>query len=352
MSELDRSTARALAVLRGGGDLRELLVLTTRRRRLDLSDLTPEAQAALLAARTLEVCPSTAALAARITTAATTSRPLVVKFTVEPFGTEFHLGNAVPLLVLNRLHRMGHRVVLVLGTVTAKAGDASRGAAPGSVTTDEEILGNFAAYRAQVAPFVDFEAVRVRHNGEWLARVPLPRLLALAAHVPTSLWRGDAPTTVAQMLYAVAKTMDSLEIGADVEVGGSYLTDAMAVCRHVMAAAGAEPEITLATPLIEGVGGGTLMSASRGNHVPLSACAQDVFARLNSAPHHLVPSYLRTLTEWRDVEIDAARHELAPTALRALAAADVTAALHGYEAALHEWDAHGPTTKKKRRGNR
>ncbi|MET8136337.1 tyrosine--tRNA ligase [Streptomyces sp. NPDC005251] len=339
MSELNRSTARVLAILRSGGNVRELLALTTERRRLNLSDLAPEAQAALLAERTDAVRPSTAALAERIAAAAADRRPLVVKFTVEPFGAEFHLGNVVPLLVLDRLRRMGHQVVIVLGTVTAKAGDASGGTAYTLPATDEEIRANFAAYREQTAAFVDFDTVRVLRNEDWLTRVSLPRLLALTARVPTSLWRHETPTTVAQMLYAVTKALDSLEIRADVEVGGRYLTDAMAVCRHVMAAEDTEPEITLSTPLIEGLdGNGTLMSAARGNHVPLSASAHDMFTRLSTAPHHLVLPYLRGLTEWRDAEIDAARRELTPEALRSLAAADITAALHGYEAALEEWE--------------
>ncbi|WP_052845415.1 tyrosine--tRNA ligase [Streptomyces sp. NRRL S-31] len=345
MPELDRSMARVLALLRGGGDIRDVLAVTTERRGLDLSDLAPEAQAALLAERTAALEPSPAALAARITDAAATGRPLVAKFTVEPFGRDFHLGNTVPLLVLDRLRRMGHQVVFVLGTVTAKVGDASGGVTHASRATDDELLGNFAAYRAQVAPFVDFDAVRVRHNADWLAHVPLPRLLALTSQVPTSLWRDAAPTTVAQLLYAVAKTIDSMEIGADVEVGGTYLTDAMAVCRHVMAAEGTEPEITLATPLIHGIDGETLMSASRGNHVPLSAPPHEVFALLSALPHRLVPSYLRALTEWRDAEIDVAAHRLTPVALRALAAADITAALHGPEAALHAWEAHRDATE-------
>ncbi|AUG77883.1 hypothetical protein CFP65_3075 [Kitasatospora sp. MMS16-BH015] len=346
MAELDRSVAEVLALLRGGGDLRELLALTTARRGLSLSDLTPDAQAALLAERADVVQPSADALAARIASAATAGRPLVAKFTVEPFGAEFHLGNVVPLLVLDRLRRMGHEVVIVLGDVTAKAGDASGAVAGVPRLTDDLIHRNFAAYRAQVAPFVDFGSVRVRHNADWLADLRLPRLLAVAARVPLSLWSHEEPATVAQLLHATAKAMDSIEVGADLEVGGRYLTDAMAVCRHVMAAEGLDPEITLTTPLVEGVDGGALMSASRGNHVPLSASAPEVFTRVRAIAHRLVVPYLRALTEWRDVEIDAALAGLTPERLRVAVAAEVTAALHGYPAARHELDIHCHKTEE------
>ena len=69
MDELDGSVARVLALLRGGGEPREVLALTTARRTLDLSGLSPSAQAGLLAERAAELAPSQNALAARISSA-------------------------------------------------------------------------------------------------------------------------------------------------------------------------------------------------------------------------------------------------------------------------------------------
>ncbi len=346
MDELDGSVARVLELLRGAGELREVLALTTARRTLDLSGLSPAAQAGLLAERAWELEPSKDALAARIAAARAAGRQLVVKFTVEPFGTDFHLGNVVPLLVLDRLRRMNNDVAFVVGDVTAKAGDASGSVSDAPALTDSDIARNLAAYLKQVQPFADFSSIRLRHNSDWLNEVRLPQLQALAAHVPVSSLPHNEAGTLAAFLYPLAKAMDSLELRADIEVGGTYQTANMALCRHLMAAVDVEPQIALSTPLITGVDGKSLMSASRGNHVPLTATAQEMFTRVSSVPDELVVPYLRALTEWRDAEIEAARALLPPAKLRALAAADITAAVHGVDAAMSEFISHTQSVTK------
>ncbi|MGH3900048.1 MAG: tyrosine--tRNA ligase, partial [Pseudonocardiaceae bacterium] len=74
MTRLSQSVDRATALLNGADlaadtTVRELLTETTQRRSLDLSDLAPAEQAALIAARSQELQPSADALAERIITA-------------------------------------------------------------------------------------------------------------------------------------------------------------------------------------------------------------------------------------------------------------------------------------------
>ncbi|MGH3930932.1 MAG: hypothetical protein ACRDTF_13255, partial [Pseudonocardiaceae bacterium] len=92
-----RKSADGVTVLLADADLaddvavRELLELTTQRRGLDLSDLSPVEQAALIAERSQELQPSTEALAARIVEADARSRPFMAKFGIDPTGAEVHL---------------------------------------------------------------------------------------------------------------------------------------------------------------------------------------------------------------------------------------------------------------------
>ena len=109
----------ARAVLAEDATVRELLQLTTQRRGLDLSDIAPAGQAALIDSRAQQLQPSTDALAQRITQAQKGSRPFVAKFGIDPTGHEVHLGHAVPMVLLSRLQRMGHQVVFIVGDVTA-----------------------------------------------------------------------------------------------------------------------------------------------------------------------------------------------------------------------------------------
>lgn len=347
---VDRATALlAEADLAADATVRELLELTTQRRGLDLSDLSPAEQAALIAERSQELQPSAEALATRITDAE--SRPFVAKFGIDPTGAEVHLGHAVPMLILSRFQRMGHQVVFIVGDVTAKIGDPSGRSDERPALTDEDIARNLLTYREQVTPFFDFKRAQFRHNGDWLREVTLPRLVEITSRIPVSMplqredfrKRLDAGQglSLAELLYSVVMALDSVEINADLEVGGIDQFLNMQMCRHVMHICGQSPEIVVATPLIEGTDGtGAKMSKSRDNYVALTAPASEIFGKIMSVSDRLVEPYFRALSEWRDVELAVTGDRIAagslhPMDLKRILAGDVTAAIHGVDAAMN-----------------
>ncbi|MFF3911387.1 tyrosine--tRNA ligase [Streptomyces sp. NPDC001848] len=354
MSRLSESVSRVMHIL-DGADLAadytvaQLLDETTARRSLDLSDLTPQEQAALIEGRSVNLIPSAPALAERIEEARKAGRPFVVKFGIDPTSPDVHLGHAVPIILAGRFQRMGHRVVFIIGDVTAKIGDPSGRSSERPPLTDEDIARNLSTYQQQVAPFIDFEKAELRFNGEWLNKVTLPELVSVLARIPVSmsLQREDFRTrlaeghglSVAEFVYSVAMAWDSVAISADVELGGVDQLLNLQMCRKVMEIAEQTPEVVVTTPLIEGTDGtGAKMSKSKGNYVGLSAAPDDVYGRIMSIPDHLIEPYLQLLTEWTDDEIGAVTKRLAegtahPMAVKRILAGEVVAALHGVEAA-------------------
>jgi tyrosyl-tRNA synthetase len=355
MTRLSQSVERATAVLTGAdlsGDaaVRELLEITTARRSLDLSDLSPGEQAGLIGGRLQQLQPSAEALADRIAGVPGRGRPFVAKLGIDPTGAEVHLGHAVPMLVLSRFQRMGHQVVLIGGDMTAKIGDPSGRSEERPPLTDADIAANLATYRQQVSPFFDFTRAQFRHNADWLGQVTLPRLIEVASHIPVSMSlqredfrkRLDAGEglSLAELLYSVAMALDSVEINCDIELGGidQYLN--MQMCRKVMEICGQTPELVAATSLIEGTDGtGAKMSKSQGNYVPLTAPATEIFGKLMSVPDRLVESYFRALSEWQDGELSLAAERVAagtlhPMDQKKILAGEVTAAVHGVDAAM------------------
>lgn len=355
MTWLSQSVDHATTLLVGAdlaadATVHELLKLTTQRRSLDLSDLSPTEQATLIAERSQELQPSADALAQRIVAAETKSRPFVAKFGIDPTGAEVHLGHAVPMLILSRLQRMGHQVVFIVGDITAKIGDPSGRSDERPALTDDDIARNLVTYRQQVTPFFDFDRAQFRHNGDWLRDITLPRLIEITAQIPASMplqredfrKRLDAGygLSLAELLYSVVMALDSVEINTDLEVGGIDQFLNMQMCRKVMDVCGQIPELVVATPLIEGTDGtGSKMSKSRGNYVPLTAPAGEIFGKIMSVPDRLVEPYFRALSEWRDAELTVAGKRLAagslhPMDLKKILAGEVTAAIHGVDAAM------------------
>jgi tyrosyl-tRNA synthetase len=355
MSQLDESVKSATGLLENAdlssdAAVRSLLEVTTARRRLDLSDLSPHQQAQLIASRSKQLQPSPEALQERIAKAMDDWRPFVAKFGIDPTGSEVHLGHAVPMLVLSRFQRMGHQVVFIVGDITAKIGDPSGRSDERPPLTDDDIADNLATYQQQVTPFFDFARAEFRFNGDWLGQITLPRLIEIAAHIPVSmpLQREDFRNrldaghglSLAELLYSVAMALDSVEINCDLEVGGidQYLN--MQMCRKVMDICGQTPELVVATDLIEGTdGAGSKMSKSKGNYVPIAAPAGEIYGKLMSLPDRVVDAYFLALTEWLDSEVAVAQRRrtdgtLHPMDLKKILAGEVTAAIHGVDTAM------------------
>jgi tyrosyl-tRNA synthetase len=355
MTGLSQSVDRAIALLKDAdlaadATVRELLTETTQRRSLDLSDLAPAEQAALIAARSQELQPSTETLAERIITAENKGRRFIAKFGIDPTGHEVHLGHTVPMLILSRFQRMGHQVVFIVGDMTAKIGDPSGRSDDRPALTDEDIARNLATYREQVTPFFDFERAQFRRNGDWLRQITLPKIIEITAQIPVSmpLQREDfrrrleagQGLSLAELMYSVVMGLDSVETNCDLEVGGIDQFLNMQMCRKVMEICGQTPELVVATSLIEGTDGtGAKMSKSKGNYVPLTASASEIFGKIMSVSDRLVEQYFRALSEWLDSELAVTTERvtagaLHPMDLKKILAGEVTAAIHGVDAAM------------------
>lgn len=329
--------------LRDGTQLDAVLKILADRRIMDLSDLQAIDQAQLIAARTQALLPSVDHLANRMTAA--TDRQLIVKFGIDPTAADVHVGHAVPMIVASRFQRMGHRVVFIVGDITAKIGDPTGRVADRPPLTDDDIRRNMSSYRDQVTPFFDFDHADFRFNSEWLAQFSLPQFIEILERLPlsVSLQRDDfrnrldagSGLSMAELIYSVVMSLDSVEINADIEIGGLDQLLNMQMCRGVMENHGQEPEIILATGLIEGTdGSGAKMSKSKGNYVGLAFEPKDVFGKLMSAADRLIPDYLAALTELLDPEIGLLRDmmqdkRIHPMGVKTLLAADVTGAIHG-----------------------
>jgi tyrosyl-tRNA synthetase len=354
MSRLSESVTRAMQILTGSDlaadyAVARLLEETYTRRSLDLSDLSPQEQAALVEGRAINVIPSASTLADKITDAQAAGRPFVVKYGIDPTSPDVHLGHSVPIIIASRFQRMGHHVVFIIGDVTAKIGDPSGRSSDRPPLTDSDIAANLSGYQAQVTPFIDFDRADLRFNGEWLNKVSLPELVEILARVPVSmslqredfrsrLAAGDG-LSVAEFVYSVVMALDSVAITADVELGGVDQLLNLQMCRKVMEIREQPPEVVITTPLIEGTDGtGAKMSKSKGNYVGLAAAPDEIYGRLMSIPDHVTEPYLKLLTEWTDDEIQLVTKRLAngtahPMAVKRILASEVVAALHGLDAA-------------------
>ena len=109
-----------------------------------------------------------------------------------------------------------------------------------------------------------------------------------------------------ELLYPLLQGQDSVEIRADVELGGTDQLFNILMGRQLQEHAGQEPQVVMTTPLLEGLDGVQKMSKSLGNYVGIAEPPAEQFGKIMSIPDALVPRWLALTTGWHPDAVDAA----------------------------------------------
>ena len=243
-------------------------------------------------------------------------RPLRVKLGLDPTAPDIHLGHTVVLGKLRQFQDLGHQAVLIIGDYTAMVGDPSGKSKTRPPLGAEEIEGNLKTYLEQVSAVLDIEKLEIRRNGEWFSRMTFADVLKMAGSstVARMLERDDfakrygknEPIGVHELLYPLMQARDSVEIRADIELGGTDQTFNLLAGRDMQRAAGQEAQVILTLPLLVGLDGTDKMSKSLGNYVGVTEEPGEMFGKLMSLPDELMSSYFTLLTALPEEEIEKA----------------------------------------------
>jgi tyrosyl-tRNA synthetase len=126
-----------------------------------------------------------------------------------------------------------------------------------------------------------------------------------------------------EFLYPLLQGMDSVEIWADVELGGTDQLFNLLMGRHLQERAGQSPQVVLTTPLLVGLDGQQKMSKSLGNYIGIDEPAREQFGKVMSIPDELSAMYAKYATGWEPRLIEATLAEHPNVAKRAIARAVV-----------------------------
>ena len=270
--------------------------------------------------------------------------PLNIKLGVDPTSPDLHLGHAVPLRKMRQFQDLGHKVTLIIGNGTALIGDPSGKNSTRPQLTQEQVEANARTYVSQAMKILDPEKTTIVHNGDWILSLDLKGLLELCSKftVARILERDDfhnryqsqTPIALHEFLYPAMQAYDSVEIKADVEMGGTDQLFNLLAGRDLMDKMGMEPQVALTMPLLEGTDGVRKMSKSYGNYVGLTDEPADMFGKLMSIPDEMIGKYYRLASTLTIDEVDAIDAELAagtadPYALKQALARNIVDLYHG-----------------------
>jgi tyrosyl-tRNA synthetase len=287
-------------------------------------------------------------LGARLAEAGRQSRPLRIKLGIDPTGSDIHLGHSILFRKLRAFQDAGHTAVLIIGDFTARIGDPTGKSATRVQLSAAEVEANAETYLVQLGlgqdperALLDFTTpgrLEVRRNSEWLASLDLPQVIELlgTSTVGQMLAKEDfanrygSGTAIAlhEFLYPLLQGYDSVQVQADVELGGTDQKFNVAMGRDLQRHFGQRPQFGLLLPILPGLDGVQKMSKSLGNTVGLDEDALSMYSKLEKVPDGAVNDYLTLLTD-----LDLAALPENPRQRQQAMALAITAARHGLAAA-------------------
>ena len=253
------------------------------------------------------------------------NKPLIVKLGLDPSAPDIHLGHAVVLRKIKQLQDLGHRAVIVIGDFTGKIGDPSGKSKTRKQLTDEQVLENAKTYEQQIFKILDKDKTDLRFNSEWLSKLNFEDVIKLAGKVTVARilerddfknrYKNNQPIGLHEFFYPLMQAYDSVELKADIEMGGTDQTFNVLMGRTLQKDYGQENQIALFMPLLEGTDGIEKMSKSLGNYIGINEDAVEIFQKTMTIPDNLIAKYFELATDIHPDEVDKIKLELKDSAI-------------------------------------
>jgi len=229
------------------------------------------------------------------------NKPLVIKLGCDPSTPDLHIGHGVVLRKLRHFQDLGHQAVLVIGDFTGMIGDPSGRNKTRPVLTLEDVKKNAKTYIEQAKVILDIDKLKVVYNSTWLDAMKFSDVVKLASKYTvarmierddfTKRFKAEIPISIHEFLYPLAQGMDSVELKADVELGGTDQKFNLLVGRDLQRESGQEPQVIITVPLLEGTDGIEKMSKSYGNHIALQDSPEEMYGKTLSIPDEMIVKY-------------------------------------------------------------
>jgi tyrosyl-tRNA synthetase len=248
-------------------------------------------------------------------------KPLIVKLGCDPSTPDLHIGHGVVLRKMRHFQDLGHQAVLVIGDFTGMIGDPSGRNKTRPQLTLKDVKKNAQTYIDQAKVILDVNSLKVVYNSTWLDTMQFSDVVKLASKYTvarmlerddfTKRFKAEIPISIHEFLYPLAQGMDSVELKADIELGGTDQKFNLLVGRDLQRESGQEPQVIITVPLLEGTDGVEKMSKSYGNHIALRDTPEEMYGKTLSIPDEMIEKYFLLGVDAEKAQLDEVKHKLA-----------------------------------------
>ena len=225
-------------------------------------------------------------------------KKLTVKVGFDPTAPDLHLGHTVVLRKMRQFQDLGHKVIFLIGDFTGKIGDPSGKNKTRPPLTDEEIKENATTYAEQVFKVLDEDKTVIDFNSRWGDQMTAADMIKLSAQSTVARmierddfskrYKNNLPISIHEFLYPLMQGQDSVELEADIELGGTDQKFNLLVGRDLQKNQGMSPQTIITLPLLEGLDGVKKMSKSENNYIGITEDADQIFGKTMSIPDEIM----------------------------------------------------------------
>jgi tyrosyl-tRNA synthetase len=277
-------------------------------------------------------------------------RRLRIYYGIDPTAPTLHIGHLVMMRKLEDFRKLGHKVMLLLGTYTGMIGDPTDKKAARVPLTFEKVQENIKAYKAQASSLLSFDdkdnPVEIVMNDTWLSKLNFGDVLELASHftVQQMLKREmfqkrldeEHPIFLHEFLYPLMQGYDTVHLKADIELGGNDQLFNMLAGRTLASDIQNRSKFVMTGKLLT-TADGKKMGKSEGNMVMLKDNANEIYGKIMAFTDEMILSGFELLTDMNQIEVEQLKEQLSsgtnPMDLKKKLAFTITSELKSVEEA-------------------
>ena len=229
----------------------------------------------------------------------TSGKQISVYVGIDPTADYVHLGHSTNYLILERLHKLGHKIIVLVGDYTAMIGDPSDKTSARAQMTRKDVQHNLGSFKEQIAKILNFKdtenPIELKFNSEWLSKLRFEEIIKLATNftVQQILERDmfekrmaeNKPLYVHEFFYPLMQGYDSVVLNIDLEIGGTDQTFNMLAGRILSRRYLNKEKFVLTTTLLTNpVTGEKMMSKSLGTGIGLNETPENIFGKIMALP--------------------------------------------------------------------
>lgn len=248
------------------------------------------------------------------------NRPLTIKLGLDPSAPDIHLGHTVVLRKIRQMQDLGHRAVIIIGDFTGRIGDPTGKSKTRKPLSEQQVKENANTYMEQIFKVLDKEKTEVRFNSEWLSKLTFEQVVSLAANTTVARllerddfqnrYRNQEAIGLHEFFYPLMQGYDSVEIKADIELGGTDQTFNILMGRTLQKAYGQSQQVAIFMPILEGLDGIEKMSKSLGNYIGIDEAPEVMFKKVMEIPDGLIFRYFELVTDVHPDEVSHIKKEM------------------------------------------